>query len=790
MATRTAYRTCPLCEATCGLRIELDGDRVVSVRGDDADVLSGGFICPKGVALGELHTDPDRLRTPLVRRDGKLTPSSWDDAFDEVARRMRPLLDDHGRDAVGVYLGNPNVHNLSQLYLPVLIRALGTAYRWSASTLDQWPKQLASGLMFGTPMTVAVPDVDRTDLLLVFGANPMVSNGSLWTAPDMPGRLRALRARGGRLIVIDPRRSRTAQAADQHIPIRPGTDALLLAALVGVLGAEGRIDLGDAAPHVEDLDVETVLAALAPFTPEAVEGPTGVPAATVRQLALDLADADHAAVYGRMGTTTTAFGTTASWLVDVLNTVTGNLDRAGGVMFPLPAHGSLNTSGTPGRGRGVRPHGERRTRVRGLPNVLGEFPTSTLAEEIEGIAGTEGTEETTGPVPGDERIRGLIIVAGNPVLSAPDGARLAAALDGLELLVCVDAYLNETTLHADVVLPAPSPLARSHYDWTLTSFMVRNVAHYSPPAVPLPNGVLDEWEVLLRLAGIAAGWPGTPAAWDDAVAAQAAERAVRDPASALHGLDAGDVLASLAPRRGPERLLDLALRAGPHGDGRRGLSLGVLEAAPHGLDLGPLTPRLPEVLRTPSGRVELAPPTLVADLERLQLRLRVDAPTSTPTPSPSGSALPSERPAAPEPSDRSTSPGLLLVGRRDLRSNNSWMHNLPLLVKGRDRCTLHVHPADADRAGLTDGSPACIVSHTGSVVAPVQVTDTVAEGVVSLPHGWGHDAPDTRQHVATAHPGVNVNLLVGTEDMDPMSGTAVLNGIPVTVTPAASSHQG
>ncbi len=734
---RTAYRTCPLCEATCGLAITLDGDRVTAVRGDPDDVASHGFVCPKGVALRELHHDPDRLTTPLVRRDGVLTPATFDEAFAVVADRLPRLMAEHGRDAVAVYLGNPTSHDHATMLLaPVLVHALGTGHRYSASTVDQMPKQVASGLMFGTAMSIAIPDVDRTRYLLVLGANPLVSNGSLFTAPDMPARLRALRRRGGRLVVVDPRRTRTARAADEHVPIRPGTDALLLAAMANVLFADGLVALGRLAEHVSGVD--EVAEAVAPYPPEVVAEACGIPAPTIRRLAQELAAAESAAVYGRIGTCTTAYGTLASWLVDVLNTLSGNLDRPGGVLFPKAAAGAANTAGPPGRGRGVRIPGSRRTRVRGLPSALGEFPVAALAEEIDT------------PGPDGERVRALVTVAGNPALSTPDGERLDAALGSLDFMVSVDAYLNETTRHADVVLPAPSSLHRGHYDLVFAQFAAYNAARWSPPVLPLPPGQPDDGELMLRLAAIVAGTK--PEVLDDDVARRAVAAAVADPSSRAHGRDVDDILAALAPRRGADRLLDLMLRVGPYGDGfgahPGGLSLDALADAPHGIDLGPLQPRVPEVLRTPSGKVELAPPQLLADAERLVDLLDVAS-------------------------------GLVLVGRRDLRSNNSWMHNLPLLVKGGDRCTLQLSPDDAAARGLATGDRARVASRVGSLEVPVEVTDGIRTGVVSLPHGWGHAR--NAGAVAAAHAGVSSNVLTDGGPVDPLSGTAVLNGIPVTV---------
>jgi anaerobic selenocysteine-containing dehydrogenase len=753
--TAVTHRTCPLCEATCGLTVTVGpGPDDLSVRGDRDDPFSRGYICPKGVALGQLHTDPDRLRTPLVRRGAQWTEVGWDEAFAEAGRLLGTLLREHGRDSVAVYLGNPVVHNLGLgLYGRVLVQALGTGYRFSASTVDQMPKQVACGLMYGTELSVTVPDLDRTDYLLVLGANPMVSNGSLLTAPDLPGRLRALRARGGRLVVVDPRRTRTAEAADEHLTIRPGTDALLLAGIARTLLEEGLADPGPAAAHLNGLD--ELREALRPFDPAAVATATHVPADTVRRLARELAAAPSAAVYGRIGTTTTAFGTAASWLVDVINALTGNLDRPGGVMWPEPAAGSPNTTGEPGRGRGVRVPGSRRTRVRGLPSVFGEFPAAALAEEID--------TPTTDPAGGADqgRLRGLVTIAGNPVLSTPNSARLGTALASLDAMVSVDAYLNETTRHAHVLLPAASPLTRSHYDLAFTGFSIRDQADYSPPSLPRAPGELDEAEVLLRLACAVLGGGITPDELDDLTAADTARRIGADPSSPAFGRDPLELLAAVSHRSRQERLLDLMLRGGPYGDGfgakPEGLSLAALEAAPHGIDLGPLRPRLPGVLRTPSGRVELAPPQLLAEAARLAEHL-------------------AELSSAPH-------GGLLLIGRRQLRSNNSWMHNVPLLAGGSNGCTLQLNPGDAERLGIGDGQRVTVRSRVGELEAEAELTAGLMPGVVSLPHGWGHSDPATRNATAALSPGVNSNLLTDEEPLDPLSGTAVLNGIPVEVHP-------
>ncbi len=747
---RTTFRTCPLCEATCGLEITVADDRVSRIRGDRDDIFSHGFICPKGSTLRQLHDDPDRLRAPLVRRHGELVEVTWDEAFAEVERLLMPVLAVHGRDAVASYVGNPNAHNLSGLlYVKPVLRALRSKNVFSASTVDQRPKELANAWLYGGALTVAVPDLDRTDYLLVLGANPYASNGSLATAPDWPGRIEAIRARGGRLVVVDPRRSRTAEEADWHLAIRPGTDAFLLASLVTALAEAGRIDAGPAGEWIQGLD--QVVAALAPFTPEAVAATVGVDATDIRRLATELVDAPTAAVYGRIGTTTAEFGTVASWLVDVVNVCTGNLDRPGGAMFPHAAAGSPNTRGAPRVGRGLRV-GRHRSRVRGLGETMGELPVACLAEEID--------------TPGEGQVRALLTVAGNPVLSTPNSARLDAALATLECYVAVDIYLNETTRHAHVVLPPPSALQKEHYDLAFNQLAIHNVANWSPAVLPLDEGQPEEWEILATLALVAQGFgaDADPALVDDLVVGALVDAAVADEHGAVHGRDRADLLAELEPRRGPARLVDLLLRTGPYGDGfgtRRGdvapgvppLTLDVLMERPHGVDLGPLEPRLPDVLRTPSGMVELATEALLADLGRLTAAL--------------------DRPV----------PEAVLVGRRDLRSNNSWMHNVEVLVKGRPRCTLHVHPVDAARWGVLDGEAACVAGRVGTLEAPVEVTDSVRPGVVSLPHGWGHAAGGARLAVAGRHAGVNANLVTDELVLDVLSGNAVLNGIPVTVAP-------
>ncbi|MFI6474593.1 molybdopterin oxidoreductase family protein [Streptomyces sp. NPDC050516] len=738
--SRTALRICPLCEATCGLSLTIEGSRVTGARGDADDVFSQGFICPKGASFGEIDADPDRLTGPLVRRNGVLEEASWAEAFDLIAARLRPVVEEYGPNAVGVVLGNPNVHTMAgALYPPVLLGALRTRNLFTASTLDQMPKHVSSGLLFGDPFAIPVPDLDRTGHLLLLGANPLESNGSLCTAPDFPGKLKAMRRRGGTLTVVDPRRTRTAKLADRHVAIRPGTDALLLASIAQVLFEEKLAAPGEAEEHVEGIG--EVADAVREFTPEAVGPVCDVDPDGIRAIARELAAAPTAAVYGRIGSCTVEHGTLASWLVDVLNVLTGNLDRPGGALFPLSATDRTPRPAGPGKGFAL---GRWHSRVGGHPEAKSELPLAALAEEIE--------------TPGDGRIRAVIACAANPVLSAPDGDRLDRALAGLDFMVSIDPYLNETSLHADVVLPPPPPSQSAHFDFAFNGFAVRNQVRYTRPAVPLAEGRMDECEIHARLVLAASGMHGAePAAVDAMVIDSALAKAVADPHSPVHGQDATELAALLTGTNGPERRLDLMLRLGPYGDGfgaaPDGLTLDRVLAHPHGIDLGPLRPRLPQVLRTRSGRIELLPEPISADLPRLRAAL-------------------GERPAS-----------LVLVGRRHLRSNNSWLHNIPALNGGSNRCTLQIHPEDAARLGLADGADVRITADGGEVAAPVEITDSIRRGVVSLPHGWGHSRPGSRLGVAAGRPGVNVNQLLDGSRFDPLSGTSVLNGFPVELVP-------
>lgn len=739
MSTQTgetvAYRICPLCEACCGLEFRISNGKVIGIRGHDEDVFSRGYICPKGAALKDLHEDPDRLRTPLIKRDGRFVEASWDEAFAEIERRLLPIMREHGPDAVATAIGNPSAHKVGLLmYFSRLGKALGTRNFFSASTLDQMPKQLSVGLMFGHWLSFPIPDIERTDFLLILGANPMVSNGSLWTVPDFRGKAKALRARGGSIAVVDPRRTETAEIADEHHFIRPGADVFFLLGMVHTLFDEQLVRLGKLDAYVNGL--QEIESAVRPFSPERVASRCGIDAATMRTLARKLARTERAAVYGRIGTCTQEYGTLCSWLIDALNILTGHLDQEGGAMFAKAPAFAANTMGKPGSGKGVS-FGRRKSRVSGAPEVMGEFPMVCLAEEIE--------------TPGEGQVKALVSVACNPVSSSPNGQRLSAALDQLDFMVSVDIYLNETTRHADVILPGASPLEEIHYDIAFPQFSYRNSARFSEAILPLDDDRPQEWQILLRLAAIAQG-KGTQVdvhAIDDVLFAEDVRRTMGEHAEA--------VIEALAGLKGPARQIDLALRTGPYGDmfGRRpdGINLAKVRSARGGIDLGPLQPRIPEVLRTPSGKIELAPPVLLEDLRRPAAALE--------------QALPE----------------LVIIGRRQVRSCNSWMHNLPTLAKGPFRCTALVNPLDAERLGLRDSGMARIVHGGRAIEVQVEVTDQMMPGVVSLPHGWGHDLAGMRMSLAAERPGANINAVLDETARDPLSGNAVLSGVAIEMHP-------
>ena len=696
-----ALHTCMLCEAVCGVTVA--GERV---RGDPDDPFSRGHLCPKAAAIPDVMGDPDRIREPQRKNGAAL---SWKLALGEAGARIAELQRQYGRSAVAVYLGNPNVHSYSSLLaIPLFSRALGTRARFSATSVDQLPQMLAAQQMLGHQLLLPVPDVDRTQFFLVLGANPLASNGSLMTAPGIGARLKALQARGGRLIVVDPRRTETAVLADQHLAIRPGGDAFLLLGMLHVLFAEGLVNLRHLAAFTDGLD--ELRKAAASFAPDRVAARTGLAADVTRKLARDFAAAPAAVAYARVGASTQEFGGLASWLVVALNVITGNLDRVGGSMLTTPAADVVALTAR----LGDRGHFDKwRSRVRKLPEFGGELPVATLADEME--------------TPGEGQIKALITVAGNPVLSTPNGARLDRALSKLEYMVSIDLYRNETTRHADLILPTSFGFERDHYDLVFYVLAVRNAARYAEKLVEPPPGVRGDFETLLDLA----------------LAVQA------------HGGGRRDRKLGLAVRAarllGPRRALDLLLRFGPHQ-----LSLSKLRAQPHGIDLGPLVPQFPARLQTRDKRLRLAPQVFLADLPRLESRL-------------------GDPPA-----------GLVLIGRRALRSNNSWMHNSERLVKGPAACTLLMHPDDAQARGLAQGAQVTVKSRVGSVTAPLAITSDVARGVVSLPHGWGHGRAGTSLRIAGAHRGVSLNDLTDEQRIDELSGNASFSGLEVTVTAAAA----
>ena len=697
MAVERRYRACPLCEAICGLELRYSDGRLDAIRGDVLDPFSRGHICPKGNALIDLERDPDRLRRPLRRRGTDWVELGWDEALAEAGTRLATVQREHGADALAAYLGNPVVHHFGHFaYLPSLLRQLRTRNLYSASSVDQWPHQLVAWAMYGHQFLLPLPDVDRADWMLMLGANPVASNGSLMTAPGIERRLAAL-ARRGRLVVVDPRRTETAAIASEHIAIRPGTDVWFLLALLDAL-----VELGP--PRIEAYagrlaGLETALAAAAGVSAAEAEARSGVPGDTILRLARELYAAPAAAVYGRMGLSTQAHGTLCQWLVQLINLCTGNLDRAGGM---LPNDPVVPLTG-PGTSAGRRDRW--RSRVRGLAEFGGELPVAALAEEI--------------ATPGVGQVRGLMTCAGNPVLSTPAGAALDRLLDDLDYYVAIDIYINESTRHADLILPPASPLTQYHYDVIFSGFAVRRVARLSVPVEPQAPDERADWQIINGIGAAHAAASGTT--WQ--------------------------------PLPAPRELIGIGLARGGSG-----LDLEALERAPHGLDLGPLEPSLLRRLETPSGRIECAPPLLVEELARLR---RV----------PAAVAAPGE---------------LALIGRRHVRSNNSWMHNAQRLVKGKPRHHLLVHPDDLAAHGLADGGRARLRSRSGAIEVEVAACDGMLPGVVCLPHGFGHDRDGTRQARARALAGESYNDLTDPLALDGPSGNAALNGLPVTIERLAS----
>ena len=698
MDTQTHYRACNLCEAICGLEIKHQNGRVLSIAGDRHDPFSRGHICPKAVGLQDIYEDSDRLRRPLKRTASGWEEIGWKQALDEVAARLRDVRARHGPHATAWYAGNPSVHNSgTQLAAPGFLRALGSRSLFSASSVDQLPHHFAAWQLFGHPLLLPVPDLDRTDYWLILGGNPVVSNGSLMTAPDVATRLKAIQARGGKVVVVDPRRTETAARADAHHFIRPGTDVFLLLAMTQVLFAENLVRLGHLAGFTDGLGA--LEAAVAGITPERAAGITGVEPAVIRGLARGLAAAGRGVCYGRVGVSVQEFGGLCLWLVSVLNILTGHLDAPGGAMFATPA---LDVLGKP---QPYDRYDRYRSRVRDVPEFMGELPVACLAEEI--------------LTPGPGQLRALVTSCGNPVLSTPNGRQLDRALDGLEFMVSIDIYLNETTRHAHYILPPATGLETAHYDVSFHALAIRNTARYSEPLFDKGADARYDWEIFEGLRQRLG-----PDAYDPAAAPE-----------------------------NPEAKIDLGLRYGAYG--KQGLSLDALRDQPHGIDLGPLQPRLPQALRTSNQRIDMAPPLFLADLDRARQALAAPP------------ALAADQ--------------LLLVSRRELRSNNSWMHNAPRLIKGRNRCTLHLHPADAAARDLAEGQLVRVRSRVGTVQLPVELTENMMPGVASMPHGYGHARPGVRLDVAARHAGASINDLTDETRLDALTGNAALSGVPVWV---------
>ena len=714
----TFKRICPVCEAGCGLRVTADGRRIVKIEGNADDVFSEGHVCPKGMALIDVDGDPKRLRKPLLLVDGEHVEVSWREAYEAIRKGLNAIREDHGADAVAVYLGNPTVHNVGlSLGIGFVVRALRTRNIFSAASVDQLPKQVANELMFGNDVAWPVPDIERTDYLLMLGANPAISNGSLWMVPKFRARLRALKRRGGKFVTVDPRVTETGRLADRHLAIKPGTDAWLLAALINRLQQIG-LNLPERYPAH---GARELLAHLAGIDVAEAASRCGVAPAEIEAVARDLASASRPVVYGRIGTTLQSFGTLTSFLVEVVNLLTGSFDTAGGAMFPEQPYVSFSR-----RKSGLN-YNRYRTRVSGMPEVAGQLPVSCLAEEIE--------------TPGDGQIRALVCFAGNPVMSAPDSARIAQAVASLNFHVSVDIYRNESNRTANVILPGASPFEEPHYDHFFGASGYRNAARFSPAQFAMPDGQPDEWDVALAIAfGLRSDEDFTAsrlAEFEDDMVAGTVQRYVDDADGALAGRDVQAIVAAIEPVRGVERLLDLGIRAGKWGDhfGRRdGLTLAGLVEQPDGVDLGELRPRLSEVCMHPDGKLDLAPPVIMDEITRLI-------------------ATESES-------------GFSLIGRRNVKTNNTWMHDLSMLRRGSDVCVLEIHADDAEDLGVSDGDDVVVANADSEVEVAASLSRRIARGVVSLPHGFAR---------------ANYNVLTPSSRVDKPSGTAAFNGVSVRI---------
>lgn len=683
-------RTCHICEANCGVLVELDGRKVVSIKGNPDHVLSRGHICPKATAIADLQDDPDRLRRPMKRTANGWQAIGWDQAYTEIAARVVALQAKKARPAF--YVGNPTAHDYALAgQMGALRRAVGSKGTFSASTLDQIPHHYVQFQLYGHVSMAAVPDIDRAHAIVIVGGNPAASNGSIWTVPDFKARTKEMQTRGGKLIVVDPRRTETAKLADQWLPVIPGTDTALLIAILHAVRQRCPELTAPLASLVDD-SWNTLDGHLAAFDEEALASHCGVAANDIASIADLLTSGQPATIYGRMGVSVTEYGTLNQWLIQLINIASGNLDRVGGTMFPEPL---LDTIALVGRGGIKTVETARGT----LPSVMGEIPMVAFADELLRHD--------------DQRVRMLFVMAGNPVLSAPDGARTDAALAGLDLMVSFDMYVTETSRHAHYILPPCGPLEKDHYPLFFGPLAVRNFGAYSPALLAKEADSKADWEVVTELAA--------------AIHAEKGEAMPNTPS--------------------PREQLDQMLRASP-----RGMSLAEVEAQPNGVDLGPLRPNLAERIRTNNKRIHAVPAPLVEELERFKADL---------------SAAPSD--------------SLQLIGRRHVRSNNSWLHNSKRLVKGPDRCTLMIHPGDAAARGITDGDLVDVASRVGRVSVVAEVSDDMMRGAVSLPHGWGHGRGGVGWQTAAAHPGVSLNDLTDPERYCRLTGNAVLNATPVTI---------
>jgi anaerobic selenocysteine-containing dehydrogenase len=740
MAIEKKFRICPLCEAGCGLEVYVEDGSVVKIRGDKNYPPSQGYICPKGAALKDLHEDPDLVRTPLIKENNSFREASWDEVFKLIEEKFLKIREEHGSNSIGAYLGNPNTHTMAGgLFLGPFLKSLKSKNLFTASTVDQMPKLAACGFMYGNPMRVPVPDINNTDFFVVFGANPLVSNGSLMSAPDMKKRIKKLKERGGKLAVIDPFKSATAEQADIYIPVNPGTDAVLLLSIINIFFRDNLVSLNqdqNLFKNFEELKKEAE-----EFTPEKAEQICGIEKDSIEILAKQIADTEKCSVYGRMGTCTVKYGAVTSWLIEAVNILAGNFDKKGGNLFPRPAHipdGSLPK-------KGFKVH-RFKSRVSGAGEVMGELPVSVMAEEME--------------TQGEGQIKGFITIAGNPVIAVPESERLDKALDQLKFMVSVDYYINETTRHADVILPPASPLSHGHYDFFFHGLAVRNFASYSRPVIEKSDQEKDKWEILAKLILIMKnkGWQTPAQEIEKSMLNDIASQVIKGLGGEEKAGVTNEVLISmLNGEKGPERILDFLLRIGPYGDNfglnPDGINLLKIIENNNYIDLGDLEPWCEKALLTPDSKIDIYPEDIKNSVKKLKKELKN--------------------------SMEEKKNEFILIGRRHLRTNNSWMHNISSLSKN-NRCTLFMNPADAQKIGIKNEDRVKVRTEVSEIIIPVEIKEQIKENVVSIPHGFGHDFEDIRMETARKNPGVNVNRIIP-QKIDPVSGTSVLNGVSVKI---------